>query len=293
MTHDPAQPTDRPMHPADRPPYPADRPMHPADRPPYPADRPTRPTDRSAPPAPRPSDPATRPIYPAPAPGHAAELARMARRTLAETESVTLLIHGIGRFGPDGLDGAEVVLEDQAGVPVFDCAGDSLLVQCEGMPALLNVSGSDPEAETSLVLIGRLRMLDRIDGESVRVGLDVERVVLEHSPDPAAPVAQYEIPVQLYAEACPLTFAEYADSLVKHTNDHHAEQLRRHVASRAGLDADLIAWAGLTSIDRLGARLEWIDVDGAHGADIAFTRPAGDPSQLACQLRRHLPIALH
>jgi hypothetical protein len=229
-------------------------------------------------------------------------LARLARQTLAEADEVTLVIHGIGRFGSDASDRPALMMRDVDGRPTFTCEADSLLARCAGRPALLSVPGAthgpdDASRPVTLVLSGRLELLPaepdacarhRADPGTVSVVLAATRVVLERQDVAGAPLTQHEIMLGLYRCAETPAFTAYAKSIVEHTNTSHEQRLREYAANISGQSVHAIAGASLASLDRTGAQLHWIDMAGAHTDAIGFDHPARTPSALAFLLRAEL-----
>ncbi|MCW2527623.1 MAG: hypothetical protein JWM76_2483 [Pseudonocardiales bacterium] len=223
------------------------------------------------------------------------ELARLARQTLAEADEVTMVIHGIGRFGSDDPGAPAVVMREIDGRATFTCEADSLLARCAGRPALLSVPGTTPAV--TLVLSGRLELAPpdpdacarhRPDPGTVSVVLAATRVVLERQDVAGAPLTQHEVMLGLYRCAETPAFTAYAQSIVEHTNSSHELQLREYAAHISGQSVHAIAGASLASLDRSGARLHWIDMTGAQIEAIVFDHPARTPSALASLLREEL-----
>ena len=215
-------------------------------------------------------------------------LAGRARWALTEGTDATLLVAGLGELGAVG---AEVLLHDHCGKPVLVCPSTTQALWGAGRTALLSVATDlGGPAPVRVIFTGQLSFLEeqQPDSDTVILALALTQVVLATAELTPGPVVQQVIPLELYWQAVPDPLAEQADSIVRHTNRHHEPQLRDFPAEQIGVPSDRIAAAALARLDRAGALLTWIDLDGAHELDIPFLRQADSPQALGCLLREHL-----
>jgi Protein of unknown function (DUF2470) len=245
------------------------------------------------------------------------DLARQARAGLAEAESVTLLIQGIGRTKPIT---ASIAMHDDAGRPTFWCPADSavagaagryadalLTIECGGSPAQVSV---DSVAPKSVIIGGRLsprrEAVSNLEQDLVEIVLIPLQVFLEFEDELTSRVIQYEVNREDYLAVRMDTeppamgtveielpaqndqaadeLAREAGEIVAHSNADHQNELRHFVARRHGRSVHEIAGALLVSLDAHGTRLHWIDADGAHAMAVSFLRPARSGRELACYL---------
>ena len=223
-------------------------------------------------------------------PGSGESLTRLAERArwaLTEGKDATLLVAGLGELGAVG---AEVLLHDHGGQPVFVCPSTPDVLSGSGRTALLSVTGDlGGPVPVRVVFTGRLSVLDeQSDPDAVILGLALTHVAVATADLTPGPVVQQVIPLELYWQAVLDPLGEHADSIVRHTNRHHEAQLRKFAATQSGVPSVRIAAAALTRLDRGGAQLIWIDLDGAHDLDVPFPRPADSPEALGHLLRERL-----
>ena len=214
-------------------------------------------------------------------------LAGRARWALTEGEDATLLVAGLGELGAIG---AEVLLHDHGGQPVFVCPSTPEVLSGSGRTALLSVTADlGGPAPVRVVFTGQLSVLDeQSDPDAVILNLALTQVAVATADLTPGPVVQQVIPLELYWQTVPDPLAEHADSIVRHTNRHHESQLRDFAAAQSGVPSDHIAAAALKRLDLGGALLIWIDLDGAHELDVPFPRPADSPEALGYLLRERL-----
>ncbi|MGX7678100.1 hypothetical protein ACSMXN_04295 [Jatrophihabitans sp. DSM 45814] len=240
-----------------------------------------------------------------------AELAMQAREALAASETMTLLIQGVGRVDAS----SPILMHDDRGRPTFICPRDSAIACSVGRLALLSVPVNPRRAEQSglrvVVIAGALTLqpgtqlvantptheadsaLDQPRALTnsdlpVSVVLSVTHVVVERDEPGANTITQHEIPVDLYTRSDPDALLAYADSVLAHTNNGHREELTMLAAQQRGIATTQIVSAWLAALDRHGAELRWIDVDGAHRLPIIFDQPAQCPRTLGRMLREQL-----
>lgn len=214
-------------------------------------------------------------------------LAELARRALSEGRQASLLVASAGLV----VSGAPALLHDDAGEPRFVCDAQSPIVAACGRSALLRLAAPpEVEARTSVMLSGRLTRLgaDLNDPpDVVTVALPVQHVLVCRERAGAAPM-QSVVPLEAYLRAEPDRLAACAEALVRHTNAGHQPQLRALVAGWTGVPTSGVADVSLAALDRHGARLDWIDVDGAHSVALRFPEPAQDSQSLSRLLREQL-----
>lgn len=215
------------------------------------------------------------------------ELARRARAALADARAVTLLIHGAGRVP------ASVLLYDDAGQPTFVCSPGSPVVAAgrTSPAALLRVPLGDEPVPASVMLYGRLVEVgtEEVDGARVSVvRLQLGRVLIEHDDPDELTVIQREVPLDLYRQIDPDALDAGAARILRHTNSAHRAELRLRAARLADRPEGEIAEATLTGLDRRGAVLQWVDLDGAHERRLPFGTAVETVGQLAVLLREQL-----
>jgi hypothetical protein len=236
------------------------------------------------------------------------EIARRARRALAGAETATLLIQGIGRFGP--VDPA-VVMQDDNGRPMFWCEPTSAIATAAGQrrSAMLTVPSPGADEFQTVVIAGRLaitRVVHLEDGAEVNlIALTPTQVFVEHDDHSNPRVVQYEIPLELYTssepgaldsghsdsdEAGPEAFTTFAAGILEHTNSDHQHELRHFIAGRRDIPISLIAGVSLVELDCHGAQLRWVDAVGAHQTAIVFAEPATTPNELSYLLGAYLRV---
>lgn len=217
-------------------------------------------------------------------------LARLARDTVDGADRARLAIHGCS-LGPDN---PVATLYTDNGWPVFWCDLDSTTAAAaaEKRTAMLIVSGPAAGPETVTVLLaGRLELIGtgRRRGRPIgAVTLTVERVQVE-TRAPGHPAVTRTVPLSDYAD--PAALASRAAQLAAHTNDAHPRQLRHLAAAQAGVPADQIAAAWLTTLDAGAAQLAWVGVSGADTVTATFPRQARTATELALLLRALLAEA--
>ena len=210
-----------------------------------------------------------------------------ARSLLAEANDATLLM-----TEPVGASEPARLTHDEGGVPHLWCVDGSNVAAAarRHRPAVLTVAASrSVHVPVTLVLIGRLgyirsiyvgeRCVDVVALIPARVSIDVGR-----EPE----LRTHQVPLDEFLTHTPDRVADYAARLVEHTNSHHQRELCAYVSYRFGLPDAVVAGALLTSVDRNGATLRWVDAAGAHITNLAFDRPAVGPAELAGQLRSEL-----
>lgn len=220
-------------------------------------------------------------------------LATLARQSLTEARTATLLVEGIGRVDPCD---AATVLCDRDGRPTLLCPVPSRLAEAArtGCPAMLTVPAA-PGADDigAVIFVGHLHTLGTTGGPAeptATVELLLASVLIEWR-DPTAEhenvaLAHYGGHGSSLDSGVALRRA--AEQMRLHTNAGHADRLRACVARRAGLPAGEVAAATLHSLDPNGAALDWIDGRGAHRTELAFPEPATDQRTLAAALRGEL-----
>lgn len=215
------------------------------------------------------------------------ELGAWARILLAEANDATLLLtESVAASEP------AASVHDEDGIPHVWCADGSKVAAAarRHSPAVLTVAAAgDVHIPVTLVLIGRLgyitstisrgRHVAVVELTPARVSIDVGR-----APD----LTSHHVPLEEYLRRAPDAVAGYATRLVEHTNSRHQRELCAYVSQRFGLSASVVAGVLLTTIDRHGATLRWVDAAGAHTTALMFDRPATGPADLADQLLSQL-----
>jgi hypothetical protein len=213
-------------------------------------------------------------------------LARRARAAVADPVRATLLIAGVGRVEPDS---PAVVMTDRAGTPTFVCDPQSPVSGVAGnqAPAVLTVQG----AETEVAVVGRLVLsgTDSADGAGVViVSLAPQRVLVDIDDPQRHAVTQVEVPLALYQESDDHILVDDLSSIVSHLNDAHQAELCQFAARQSATSVASIAGARLSHLDGHGARVHWVEADGARSATITFATGLTCPRAIALALRRHL-----
>jgi hypothetical protein len=214
-------------------------------------------------------------------------MGQWARILLAEANDATLLM-----TEPVAVSEPATLTHDEGGVPHLWCVDGSNVAAAarRHRPAVLTVAARrSMYLPVTLVLIGQLgylrstyvgeRCVDAMALTPARVSIDVGR-----EPE----LRTHQVPLDDFLTHTPDRVTDYAARPVEHTNSRHQRELCAYVSYRFGLPEAVIAGALLTSVDRNGATLRWVDAAGAHTTRLAFDRPAAGAADLVNQLRSEL-----
>ena len=100
-------------------------------------------------------------------------------------------------------------------------------------------------------------------------------------------------------EASPIPLDAFTDSSLDlndgvlhrnqdHLNNHHGDELREAVATRAYVPLESILAAQVSGLCADGFEFQWVDERGAHTARTTFERPARNPEDLIDGVRKAL-----
>lgn len=219
--------------------------------------------------------------------------AALARSILSCPASVQLTVDGIAHPLEDD---ERLALQDDGGVPTFLCLPGGVLAEAatEGRSVLLTLRSGLREAtgRDVLALAGSLESAGQetcgcCRDARERVVVDVRLVLLTRS-DGDGPAERRRVPLADFRSPAHELNAGLLQRTVEHAQDCHQDELRRAVAARTGARPDAIIGAQLAALAPDGARLEWVDADGAHCATLAFPRRARSTQELGELLRSEL-----
>lgn len=220
-----------------------------------------------------------------------AHLAAAARSILSCPASVDLTVDGVAH---PLADDPRLALHDGGGVPTLLCSPEGALAYAAraGRHVLLALRSGLPAAPggwDALTLAGSLRGVGReacacCEDVLERVVVDVTLVLLSRIVD-GAPVDRCRVPLAEFRSPAHHLNDGYLRRCSEHAHLAHQDDLRRAVAARTGRRLSEVIGAQLVGLTAAGARLEWVDVDGAHRTTLAFPRDARSPEELADLLR--------
>jgi hypothetical protein len=218
-----------------------------------------------------------------------ADLARRARNIVAGAHEATLLLYDAWHAGPEK---TTVYLHEADGRPAFWCPPGSAVAGAaeRACAALLRVSTADqPGAVVTLAGLLATAGPGQLGGQEMTIViLKPGQVLIEYRTGGNPDCTRYEVPPGLYADAAPDPLAACGAHLAQHTNAAHQGELRDFVATRQGIPAGTIAGAKLSSLDRYGAQVTWVDLTGAQSMTIRFPWEARSAGELARLLRDQL-----
>ncbi len=228
--------------------------------------------------------------------------AATARSILSCPATVELSVDGVPQPLAGPLNGAEGLgLQDAGGVPTFLCVPESALsfAAAGGRNVLLSLrSGLSagepgmPDQWDTLVLAGSLRSVgieacDCCDDTRDRVVVDVTFVLLTRTLD-GQTMDRCRVPLAEFRSPTHHLNRGYLQRSAEHACDCHQEELRRAVASLAGLRLDDVIGVRLSELTPYGAELQWVDANGAQLMGLDFPRPARSTDELGLMLRTQL-----
>ena len=211
---------------------------------------------------------------------------RIARNILSCPRGGTLVIDGV----PYSLEELEMQgFADDGGRPTFLCPPEQRLAYAgrRGSHVVLVMEGALGGSE-AIRLTGALRWL-RTDActccetEWEEVVMDVANVMLIRPGGEASP-----IPLDAFTDSS----LDLNDGVLHrnqdHLNNHHGEELREAVATRAYAPLESILAAQVSGLCADGFEFQWVDERGAHTARTTFERPARNPEDLIDGVRKAL-----
>lgn len=213
------------------------------------------------------------------------------------TASIARSILSCPRGGSVVIDGIPYSIEelemqgfaDDGGRPTFLCPPEQRLAYAgrRGSHVVLVLQGALGNDE-AIRLTGTLRWL-RTDActccetEWEEVVMDVSNVMLVHPGGEALP-----IPLDTFTDRDLDLNDGVLHRTQDHLNNHHGDELREAVATRAFLPADSILAAQIAGLRADGFEFQWVDDRGAHSAHTTFDRPARTPDDLVAGVRKAL-----
>jgi hypothetical protein len=232
-----------------------------------------------------------------------AQLAGQARSILACPAGVSLVVDG----HPSVLEDDALGMQDVHGTPTFSCPPGSELAVAAGhhrsalitLDSGLGAPGSD-ERRVTLTLAGRLEtrgVEDCACCEETRhvVVLELNFALLTRpAPEGAEdlPDQQFRVPLEHFRSPSHHLNRGYLQRSVEHANTCHQEELRRAVSTTTGTPMGQLLGVALADLSAARVQVSWVDVDGAHLADLAFPRTARTTAELGEMLRRELHAGL-
>jgi len=226
--------------------------------------------------------------------------AATARSILSCPAAVELTVDGVPQPIDDALDGAGAFgLQDACGVPTFLCAPDGALAYaaCAGRNVLLSLrtglaDEADPDGWETLVLAGSLRSVgtescDCCADTRERVVVDVTFVLLTRALADGS-LERCRVPLAEFRSPAHQLNRGYLQRSAEHACDCHQDELRRAVASLAGIRLGDVIGVRLTALTPYGAELQWVDGDGARIMALEFPHVARSTDELGLMLRTQL-----
>jgi hypothetical protein len=188
--------------------------------------------------------------------------------------------------------------------PLFRCRPDAWLALAAGCQrgAVLEVTSGlgapgAPGHRPALTVVGHLETRGRehcpccVEQREV-VALVPDLVLLERPPaGPPGwrlPLPKLRVPLAAFRADEHLLNRGYLHRSTRHANDCHQDDLRRAAARLAGRPLMEIGGAGIGALTRTGLRLQWLDREGAHEADLAFGHHARTAEDLGDLIRSAL-----
>lgn len=228
-------------------------------------------------------------------------LAAAARSILACPDDVSLVVDGIDDI-TSGLDQDHLEMQDHGGRPVFACPADAALAVAahDHRGALLTLRSGlgrpgSPEREATLTLSGRLEASGTAEcacccETRLRVSLHLDFAVLTRTKAPglAPEDARLRVPLAAFGSRAHDLNRGFLQRSVEHANLCHQDELRRAVATRTATRLVDIVGVHLADLHTSGVVLQWVDIEGAHHAELRFRRPATSATDLGELLRSEL-----
>lgn len=232
-------------------------------------------------------------------------LAAAARSILACPDEVSLVVDGIDDI-TSGLDQDHLEMQDHGGRPVFSCPVDSALALAahDRRGALLTLRSGlgrpgSADRDATLTLSGRLEASGTEDCECccesrLRVSLHLDFAVLarDSAPDVAPDETRLRVPLAAFGSRTHDLNRGFLQRSTEHANLCHQDELRRAVATRTNTRLGDIVGVHLAGLHTSGVVLQWVDVEGAHDAELRFPRPATSAPDLGELLRSQLHAGL-
>ncbi|WP_436701315.1 hypothetical protein [Nocardioides sp. BYT-33-1] len=235
-------------------------------------------------------------------------IAAAARSILACPAEVQLVVDGID--DPDtiagGLDPAGLEMQDHGGRPLLSCPADSALATAatDRRGALLTLTSGlgapgSADRDATLTLSGRLEALgleqcECCDEVRMRVGIHLDFALLsrasapEHAPDET----RVRVPLGAFADTEHDLNRGFLQRSTEHANLCHQDELRRAVSSMTHTRLGEVVGVQLADLHAAGVTLHWVDLTGAHSAQLRFPRPAASAAELGDLLRTELHAGL-
>lgn len=232
-------------------------------------------------------------------------LAAAARSILACPDEVQLVVDGVDDITA-GLDDERLEMQDHGGRPVFTCPADSMLALAatDRRGALLTLhSGLGPtgssDRDASLILSGRLEAggLEECHCCSevrMRVSLHLDFALLTRGTDPdSAPEgSRIRVPLGAFASRAHDINRGFLQRSIEHANLCHQDELRRAIATRTNTRLGEVVGVHLADLRADGVELQWVDITGAHSAELDFGTVATSAHELGDLLRNELHAGL-
>ncbi|KRA29441.1 MULTISPECIES: hypothetical protein [unclassified Nocardioides] len=232
-------------------------------------------------------------------------LAAAARSILACPDDVSLVIDGIDDITA-GLDQDHLEMQDHSGRPVFACPADSALALAahDRRGALLTLRSGlgrpgSPDRDATLTLSGRLEAsgveeCDCCCDMRLRVSLHLDFAVLarESAPDVAPEETRLRVPLAAFGSRAHDLNRGFLQRAVEHANACHQDELRRAIATRTHTRLGDVVGVSLADLQTTAVVLRWVDIDGAHDAELRFPRAATSAADLGALLRSELHAGL-
>lgn len=228
-------------------------------------------------------------------------IAAAARSILACPHEVQLVVDGI-----DDIDDGLLEMQDHGGRPVLTCPAGSPLAQAaaERRGALLTASSGlgaagSPDRDATVTLSGRLDALGLeqctcCDEVRMRVGLDLDFVLLQRCSAPADAPAETRVRVPLSAFTDPAHDLNrgFLQRSTEHANLCHQDELRRAVSAMTQTRLGDVVGVHLVDLRADGVSLQWVDPTGAHRTELRFGGRATTAQELGDLLRAELHAGL-
>ncbi|WP_257424562.1 hypothetical protein [Nocardioides carbamazepini] len=232
-------------------------------------------------------------------------IAAAARSILACPAEVQLVVDGIDDVAGD-LDAAGLEMQDHGGRPLLSCPADSALAVAatDRRGALLTLTSGlgavgSVERDATLTLSGRLEALgleqcECCDEVRMRVGVHLDFVLLSRaSAPPAAPdETRVRVPLGAFSDPEHDLNRGFLQRSTEHANLCHQDELRRAIASMTQTRLGEVVGVHLADLHAGGVTLRWVDLTGAHSAELRFPHPAATAPELGDLLRGELHAGL-
>ncbi|WGX98934.1 hypothetical protein [Nocardioides sp. L-11A] len=238
-------------------------------------------------------------------------IAAAARSILACPAEVQLVVDGIDDpADPDdpatGLDAAGLEMQDHGGRPLLTCTADSALAVAatDRRGALLTLTSGlgaagTAERDATLTLSGRLEALgleqcECCDEVRMRVGLHLDFALLSRTSAPrdAPDETRVRVPLGAFADPEHELNRGFLQRSTEHANLCHQDELRRAIAAMTQTRLGEVVGVQLADLHAGGVALRWVDLTGAHSAELRFPRPAASAAELGDLLRTELHAGL-